>query len=472
MIVWLSLAVSIGAYFGCNILIPPLSKQLLKAGISGHDVHKPSKPVLPESLGLAPGFIYLLSLLVLMACHLLLIFKWPWLVPGWSIVQAYLEPHSYVNDRVLKVLAQWCAALLSVQSMLVLGFADDVLDVRWKHKVALPAIAAIPLVIIYRLTGGVTCVRLPWPVREWFLDSDGQSLRLIDLGPLYYVWMAGVAVFGTHSINILAGVNGLEVGQCLFLAAYSCFSALVDTHDLSMTRGLDHPQTLAQSFQPLLLIPFIGVSFSILRFNWCPARVFVGDVFCYFGGMTLAVAAILGHATKTLVLLMGMQAANFVYSLPQLFKLVPCPRHRMPVLIEKTDEVSEDKDDEGAQLIHNQKKKQTSLLLTFSTVTFDKRQVHNWTLFLLQNLAKLKLIYYKQDFKKATEDNDGQVSETTLITISNMTLINLCLWLNGPCTEAECVQKLLKVQVAWCTIALLIRHPIADFFYKTVKSDL
>lgn len=40
--------------------------------------------------------------------------------------------------------------------------------------------------------------------------------------------------------------------------------------------------------------------------------------------------AILGHFSKSLLLFFIPQVFNFVYSLPQLFKVVPCPRHRMP----------------------------------------------------------------------------------------------------------------------------------------------
>lgn len=59
-------------------------------------------------------------------------------------------------------------------------------------------------------------------------------------------------------------------------------------------------------------------------------QVFVGDTFTYFAGMALAVAGILGHFSETLLFFFIPQIFNFVYSLPQLFKIVPCPRHRLP----------------------------------------------------------------------------------------------------------------------------------------------
>lgn len=46
--------------------------------------------------------------------------------------------------------------------------------------------------------------------------------------------------------------------------------------------------------------------------------------------MTLAVVGILGHFSKTLLLFFLPQIVNFIYSIPQLYALVPCPRHRLP----------------------------------------------------------------------------------------------------------------------------------------------
>lgn len=68
----------------------------------------------------------------------------------------------------------------------------------------------------------------------------------------------------------------------------------------------------------------------MLWHNFYPARAFVGDTFCYFAGMTFAVIGVHGHFSKTLCFLFLPQVANFLISLPQLFKVVPCPRHRLP----------------------------------------------------------------------------------------------------------------------------------------------
>jgi len=79
-----------------------------------------------------------------------------------------------------------------------------------------------------------------------------------------------------------------------------------------------------------LVLPLATTTLGLLRFNWFPSQVFVGDTFTYFAGMTLAVAGILGHFSETLLIFFIPQILNFVYSVPQLFKIVPCPRHRLP----------------------------------------------------------------------------------------------------------------------------------------------
>jgi UDP-N-acetylglucosamine--dolichyl-phosphate N-acetylglucosaminephosphotransferase len=59
--------------------------------------------------------------------------------------------------------------------MILLGFADDVLDVKWRYKVWFPAIAGIPLMIFYYTNMGVTYVVMPMQLRSIIGDS-------VDLG--------------------------------------------------------------------------------------------------------------------------------------------------------------------------------------------------------------------------------------------------------------------------------------------------
>lgn len=67
------------------------------------------------------------------------------------------------------------SALLSICCMILLGFADDVLNLRWRHKLLLPTIASLPLLMTYIVNFNGTTIILPVFVRELL----GRS---IDIG--------------------------------------------------------------------------------------------------------------------------------------------------------------------------------------------------------------------------------------------------------------------------------------------------
>ena len=50
--------------------------------------------------------------------------------------------------------------------MIFLGFADDVLDLRWRHKLLLPTIASLPLLMVYYVTFDLTEIIVPAPLRN------------------------------------------------------------------------------------------------------------------------------------------------------------------------------------------------------------------------------------------------------------------------------------------------------------------
>lgn len=90
----------------------------------------------------------------------------------------------------------YTAALASVTLMTLLGFADDVLDLKWRYKLVLPLVACLPLLVNY---DGPTAVMVPYPLRG-IVGSN-----LIELGVLYHLYMALLSIFCTNAINIYAG---------------------------------------------------------------------------------------------------------------------------------------------------------------------------------------------------------------------------------------------------------------------------
>lgn len=79
------------------------------------------------------------------------------------------------------------------------------------------------------------------------------------LGFLYYIYMGMLAVFCTNAINILAGVNGLEVGQSVIIA----LSIVI--FDIIELRG---DQYKAHTFSLHIMIPYLSTTLALLKHNW------------------------------------------------------------------------------------------------------------------------------------------------------------------------------------------------------------
>lgn len=52
----------------------------------------------------------------------------------------------------------------------------------------------------------------------------------LDIGPLFYIYMMMLVIFCTNAINIIAGINGVESGQGLIIAASVAIFNLVQVN--------------------------------------------------------------------------------------------------------------------------------------------------------------------------------------------------------------------------------------------------
>ncbi|KGN54761.2 UDP-N-acetylglucosamine--dolichyl-phosphate N-acetylglucosaminephosphotransferase [Cucumis sativus] len=284
---------SLVGFFVTLRMIPVASRYVIRRNLFGYDINKRGTPQgavkVPESLGIVVG----ISFLVL------------------AIVFQYFN---FTSDS--NWLVEYNAALASICFMTLLGFVDDVLDVPWRVKLLLPSFAALPLLMAY---AGHTTIIIPKPLIPYL------GMDVLDLGWIYKLYMGLLAVFCTNSINIHAGLNGLEVGQTVVIA----FAILV--HNVMQIGASTDPEyKQAHAFSIYLVQPLLATSLGLLAYNWYPSSVFVGDTYTYFAGMTMAVVGILGHFSETLLIFFFPQVLNFLLSLPQLFGFIACPRHRLP----------------------------------------------------------------------------------------------------------------------------------------------
>ncbi|KAL9636583.1 MAG: hypothetical protein Q9204_002201 [Flavoplaca sp. TL-2023a] len=421
-----SLAFSGIAFSFTYCLIQWLGQTFIHAGLKGRDMSKARKPEIPEAMGGVGAVVYLL----------ILIFFIPFpfykdivaATSGGGSRDVTVSHELLASGRVLhrfphSKLASYLSALMSLQSVVILGIADDLFDIRWRHKLFIPAVASIPMLVVYFVDYGVTNVVVPLQLEHYFGT-------LIDLGWIYYAYMAAVAIFCPNSINILAGINGIEVSQSLVIAVLLLVNDGLSLHSAPAV-PYPHPATDPHLFSIYLLLPFIAVSVALWWHNWYPAKVFVGDTYCYFAGMVFAIVGILGHFSKTLLLTFIPQILNFLYSAPQLVRIIPCPRHRLPHFNSRTG-------------------------LMEPSVTIWHQPPGKVLTGVLKALASLPvpLLAIKQD------DQGNVVSST------NLTLLNLWLVWFGPQREDRLAMGVIGSQVCIGVIALYTRHKLALLVFR------
>ena len=462
-----SVALSAVAAFACSRLIESQQtrEMFLSAGIRGIDLNKATtqrdtagnlvRPIsgvpVPEAQGMVTAAVYVLALAVFI----------PFACAGFQAAEGSGAP--FPHER----LSEFLAALLSIMLAAFLGFADDVLDLRWRHKIPLPLFANLPLLLVYGASGGLTGVAVP-------LQLQPLLGPYLELSLLFYVFLLALALLATHAINILAGVNGLEVGQSVVLAAavatlnavqllrtaadadaaeyqrhqvptsphlstrlsapaapFGSAAARLCSGRISTRTGLSPPRLQVASL--LLVLPFLGVSLALMRLNWFPSRVFVGDTYAYFAGGFLAAVAIVGHFSKTMVLLLAPQFLNYAYSAPQLLRWIPIPRHRMPAFDARTGLVSN----------------------SYATlVEAELSRPGRATLWLLRTFRLAKVL---------------PPDESGVTRVSNLTLINLSLYWMGPCREDVLCTRMLAFQALCAAATFAVRFGLAGLFYSVVR---
>ncbi|KAI1265724.1 glycosyl transferase family 4-domain-containing protein [Xylariaceae sp. FL1019] len=419
-----SLALSGCGFAASYAMIRWLGNTFIKAGLKGRDMSKVNNAhFLPECMGAICAVVYLIIIIVSI--------PFPFykdivvatsgggnrdVVMNTEFVHKGRLLHKFPHSK----LASFLSAIISLQSITLLGIGDDLFDIRWRHKFFIPAFASIPLLVIYFVDFGVTSIVLPTFIQPYV------GRELFDLGFLYYLYMAAFCIFSPNSINILAGINGIEVSQSIVIAALLAFNDA-----LYLFTPYPHPATDSHLFSLYFLLPFLGVSLALLCHNWYPARVFVGDTYCYFAGMVFVVVSILGHFSKTLILLLIPQVFNFVYSIPQLFHIIPCPRHRLPHFNARS-----------------------GLLEPSTTKWESERQPRPLIAQGLRLLAQFKLLSLK-------EDEEGRITET-----SNFTILNLWLVWRGPMREDQLAMEITTMQVMVGLFGLFVRHRLALLIFR------
>ncbi|WP_443089771.1 glycosyltransferase family 4 protein [Virgibacillus sp. MG-45] len=217
-----------------------LTPVLIKHSKKFHLLDKPNyRKVHKEPIPTAGGLIIFISFLV-----------------GLFVLQPY-------NDYHIAII---CGAVL----IIILGIFDDLYTLSPKVKFAVQFLAAG--LVVYWAGLQVEFINLPFggQVEFGFLSS------LITL-----IWIVGI----TNAINLIDGLDGLAAG----VSSIALFTISI----MAIIMGEVYVATIA------IILFFSTLGF--LRYNFFPAKIFMGDTGALFLGYMISVLALLGFKNVTII---------------------------------------------------------------------------------------------------------------------------------------------------------------------------
>ena len=143
--------------------------------------------------------------------------------------------------------------------ILCLGIYDDIRGIKAPVKLLFQTLAAVILILCgYNL--------------EIITNPFGGQIELGLWGvPITILWIVGL----TNAINLIDGLDGLACGVA-GIAGLTLFFCNLD----------------GQPFMPIIVIGLVGSCLGFLRYNFSPARIFLGDTGSLLLGFILAAVSI------------------------------------------------------------------------------------------------------------------------------------------------------------------------------------
>jgi len=243
------------ALIATYLATPRIMENAREKNFIGRDVHKRERVFIPELGGLA-------------------------ILLGFAIgVFAFIGVDSFMGLGIS--LVPIFAALSSIFIITFIGLMDDIFWIRWRTKILLPILAAIPLMAVML---GDTRMAIPF-------------IGTIELGMLYTLVLIPLGVTGAaNAVNMIGGYNGSEAGMGVLLTSTLLIIALAS----------------GSIPAAVLLLCMLGALLAFLVFNWYPAKTFMGDTGTLQIGAVIAAAVIIGNMEKYGLILMFWYFINLV----------------------------------------------------------------------------------------------------------------------------------------------------------------
>jgi len=236
------------------LFIPPIMKYMRKKGNVGFDIHKSSRPEIPESGGLS----IVVGLIVV------------------SIISIILFPY-FLNIILV--------FLITIILAGIIGLIDDKKKLRSRYKIALTIFTGIPIFLAnYFEFITISSPNLP------FLGKTRVTMLYPFLIPFI------VAVFA-NTTNMMEGYNGEGSGTCLIAVCFLFVCSLI----------------LFSAEAIILTIMIISVLIPFYFYNKYPSKVFPGDVGTLCMGTAIACIALFGSLEVAVFCAFLMHIFNSFY---------------------------------------------------------------------------------------------------------------------------------------------------------------
>lgn len=259
------LAICIISFAVAYCIFPLAIPRLKKARIVGNDMNKPGQPEVAEMGGIV-------------------------IVAGFSAgVTAIIACETFFSKIFAVDLTQTLAVFSVILIMALIGIVDGLIGIRQGAKAVVPLLGSLPLVAI---KAGHTVMVVPF-------------IGTIDFGIIYSLVLVPMGITGAaNAFNMLAGFNGVEVGMGIVAIGSLAIIAFLTGTSTSL----------------LLLLAALGALAAALRYNWYPAKAFIGDA------GTLTIGAIVTSA----VVLGNFEPAGIIVIIPYILDFLLKAKNRFP----------------------------------------------------------------------------------------------------------------------------------------------
>jgi len=236
------------AFLVTYLTMPWLIGALRRAGITGRDLHKPRAPSIPTMGGVG---IY----------------------AGFAVAMT-IAPIFQLDYRLL------FAIFLSGTLAVLAGILDDLFSLGKAALVALTFAVSVPVVTF---EAGSTFVSL-------------TPIGPADFGLFFWVLVPFAFAFLMNGVNIYAGFNGLEAGLGIVSSISLGICALI----------------YGSLESAVALLALAGGLLAFLKWNWFPAKLFIGGSGTFLLGAVLASAIIAGSIKVAGVIALSPYFINFL----------------------------------------------------------------------------------------------------------------------------------------------------------------